>query len=233
MSKHNTRKVHGVEVPTTDPKKTALAANMVAGGMNRQQRRAAGMMGKNATTAESLIQPPENNTVWDDLNQIAARCGQILGSPGVFLPMLRNTELMAHVDNMELLNRTASVLARDLGEFSKFYSGILAQHTGKTGASTTPDEHLMAIMLHNDYLVWLEQFEANVRPMIESITEIIATAEAKMGAVAPEAAADLSKEVTQHISDHLQINVVAGEPAMTPEQDPGVITDVEVKEAVH
>lgn len=233
MSKHNTRKVHGVEIPSTEPKKTALAANMIAGGMNRAQRRAAGLTNKDASVAENLIQPPENNTVWDDLNQIAARCGQLLASPGALLPILRNDELMKHVDNMEHLNRTANVLANDLNGFAKFYSGIRAQHANMTGASTNADEHLKAIMLHNDYTVWTEQFEANVRPMIESMTEIIVAAEAKMGAVSPDAATQLSKQVTEHIATHLQMHVVAEEPGMTPEQDPTVITDVEVKETVH
>jgi len=233
MSKTNTRKVHGIEVPTTDPKKTALAANMLAGGMNRAQRRATGLTKKGTTVADNLIQPPENNKVWDDLNQIAGRCGQLLASPGALLPILRNAELMKHVDNMEHLNRTASVLARDLTEFAKFYSGIRAQHAENTGASSNADEHLKAIMLHNDYLVWTEQFEANVRPMIESVTEIIVAAEAKLAAAAPEVATELSKQVTEHIATHLHMNVVAEEPGMTPEQDPTVITDVEVKETVH
>lgn len=201
-------------------------------GLNRQQRRA--LAGKGGdTVAQNLIEPPPNNRVWDDLNQMSARCGQLLATPGAFLPMLRNEALMKKVENMQLLDRTANVLVRDLAGFTKFYEGIRAQHSNMQGASTTPDEHLRAIMLYNDYNVWMEQFEANVRPMILQIAEIIAAAENLLAQDNPTEVDNLSKQVTSHIATHLHMNVVAEEPAMTPEQDPSVITDVQVKEVIH
>ena len=66
--------------------------------------------------------------------------------------------------------------------------------------------------------------------MIESIAEMIAGAEAKLAAEDPAEAQRLSQAVTAHIQTHLHVNVVAQEPAMTPEQDPAVITDAKVKE---
>lgn len=214
--------------PVAEGAARAAAASGIS--MNREQRRAFDKLGDSA--ADHLIQPPENNTVWDDLQRMSIRCHQLLSSPSALLPLLNNDALMAKVENINHLNRTAAVLARDMGEFTNFFHGIQQRHAGKSGASTTPDDHLMAVMLHNDYGVWADQFEANVRPMIESVTEILAKAETLLLAEKPEEVNKLADEVTAHIGQHVGVTVLKEEPGMTPAQDPNVITDVEVKEVV-
>lgn len=207
-------------------KRALVEANLP--NLNREQRRALAKGGE--TLADQLMQPPKDNTVWDDLNLMAMRCHQLLASPSALLPFLNNQALMGKVENVAYLNRTAAVLAQDMGKFTTFYAGIQAQHQGRTGGSANADDHLLAVMLHNDYVVFAEQFEATVRPMIESITEIISKAETLLGAETPAEVQALDQAVANHMTGVL--GVIATEPGITPEQDPNVITDVEVKETV-
>lgn len=217
--------------PVAEGAARAAIASAIAMPMNREQRRAVGQKG--GSIADHLIDPPKDNTVWDDLAQMSVRCHQLLASPAALLPMLNNEALMAKVENTAYLNRTASVLARDMGQFTTFFQGIQQQHHGRSGASTTPDDHLMAVMLHNDYAVFAEQFEANARPMIDSIIEILAKAEKALQEAQPEEAALVKEQGLQALQAAVGVELVVEEAPMTPEQDPNVITDVEVKETVH
>ena len=208
----------------------AMVAALSGQTLNREQRRAA-KLPAGATMADHLLTPPENNTVWDDVNAHAMRAQQLLSSARAMFPLLDSELLISKVDNLPHLLRTAGVLATDMEQFKGFFDGLRGHHTGKTGSSTSPDEHLLAIQLFNDYTTFMQQFEANVRPMILAVAEILQVAQQKLNLEQPEEAQRLTQAVSDHIVNKMGINIVYQEPAMTPEQDPNVITDVVVKES--
>ncbi len=185
MKQHNTRKVRGIEVPSSTLTATATASHAVAAkpGLNRYTRRALEQKFKDAdkrTVAEALISPKTDNTVWDDLEAKRQVCLQMLLSPSLLLPILRNKEIEAKIDNVNNVNILASLIAKDLLKFQLYHERISARHAGKTGGSMDPNDHMEAVMLFNEYVTFAEQFQANVIPNVQSLSEILARAEAKV-----------------------------------------------------
>lgn len=200
--------------------------------LNRQERRALNV-GPETTVAQALLQPPKDNKVWDDVNMQSASCHRMLSTPGALLPVIRAPEIQEIIKEQgkeELLDRTSTVLARDLVEFTGFYKGIRQTHEDRKGPSTDPDDHLRAITTFNDYAAYTDQFNANVMPMVEQLGEIAAGAETVLRERNPQAADRIQGEVQQYLQDRgLVVRIVESpEPALTPEQDPNVVTDVTV-----
>ena len=71
-------------------------------------------------------------------------------------------------------------IAKDLLKFQLYHERISARHAGKTGGSMDPNDHMEAVMLFNEYVTFAEQFQANVIPNVQSLSEILARAEAKV-----------------------------------------------------
>jgi hypothetical protein len=186
---------------------------------------------KDKTVAEALIQVPENNKVWDDVNVQSASCHRMLSTPGALLPVLRAPEIKEIIEEQgkkEMLDRTAGVLARDLTQFGQFYQGIRKTHEGREGPSTDPNDHFRAITTFNDYSTYIEQFNANVMPMVEAVGEIAAGAEKVLEERDPEASKRIKQEVQQYLQDRNLVRIQVVEPQLTPEQDPSVISDAVV-----
>ena len=219
-------------LPHTKLDKVALASKATtlipSLALNREQRRAAARNGSLDELAAQL-EPPKDNKIWDDVNMQSTSARRMLAVPGSVLPILKAPEIqeiIAEQGKEQLLDKSAAVLAKDVTEFSGFYEGIHKTHADKEGSSTTPDDHFTAIRIFNDYTTYIDQFNANVVPMIETVSEIAGGAHAVLEQRNPEAAKRIQDEVDDYMKRNgLYIKVV--QPKLTPEQDPNVITDVE------
>lgn len=235
MKKHDSKVVNGREVPKSKLNKTAFGAAVHATqsgiSLNREQRRS---LAKSSGANSTLFNPQDDNCVWDELNEKSNVCSTLLTGPAAFLPLLRNTELISLVENKVYLNELAAQLGRDLVTYNDFYMGIRNAHVNRTGSSTDADDHLKAISIFNDYVIFTEQYNGVVVPLVQALTELIVPAERLLREKNQKAHDELTSETHQKVRDTLGLDIKVEESAMTPEQNPNVITDVEVKtESVH
>lgn len=206
--------------------------------LNREQRRAMGIKGKKsgitvaeAAVASGQITIPEDNKVWDEVQQHSLQCHRLLSTPGSIVKVLKAPEIkeiIAEQGKDQLRDKTSEVLARDIVEFQTFFTGIREHHKDRTGASNGPNDHFRAIQISNDYVQFTEQFNANVMPMIETLGEIAQSAEAVLEERNPEAANRIRGEVKDYLKGRGIVVEVREAPALTPEQDPNVVTDAVV-----
>lgn len=218
--------------PNTPLNKVAVASKATAImpeiALNREQRRAAARSGQLDDLA-AMLEPPKDNKIWDDVHMQSVNARRLLAIPGSFVPILKAPEIkeiIAEQGKSQLLDKSAGVLAKDVTEFTGFYQGIHKAHEGREGSSGTPDDHFTAIRIFNDYTTYIDQFNANVAPVIETVGEIAGAAHNVLAERNPEAAKRIQDEMDAYLLKHgLRVQVV--EKKLTPEQDPNVITDVQ------
>jgi hypothetical protein len=144
-------------------------------------------------------------SIWDDLENMYQNCVQALASPGVIGAFSQRKDLIALVQDKQVLVARIRMLQSDTEQMRAELNAIHQQHQGKTGGSIDPDELIQAFPLYEYYQLWLQKWNANIMPTVAHILEIFTDAEIEQQR--QRAAAQL-----------------------TPEQDPTVITDVEVKQ---
>lgn len=117
------------------------------------------------------------NTGWDDLVALHADCFRLLNSHGDIGAYARNPNLMRHIEDQALLASNIAQLASDIKKLASELKEIGAQHTGKTGGTTTPDELIQNITIYEQYNLFMERHGAVVMPTVLHIVEQFERAE--------------------------------------------------------
>ena len=132
---------------------------------------------------DSVASPVEApNNIWDALNTTYDAMNRCNGSPAMLLESLRDPELIDRVADKKTLQSHASVLSRDVKDYTDRLSAIHRSHASRSGSSNDIDEHLQAIQIHERYIQWSESYSAVVLPNIAAVVEILQDAGAKLDA---------------------------------------------------
>lgn len=141
--------------------------------------------------------------IWDELNDVYVKCAQGVMSPALLGELAKRKDTIKYIQDHVTFRDRIEMFKRDIEQMKKELSQIHAQHAGKTGSSSDPDELMKAAMINEQYAVFNERMVSSIDSSVNHILAIFAEA-----------------EVLQQ----------AAEAQLTPEQDPNVVTDVVVKD---
>lgn len=190
---------------------------------------AAGVMAiDNANTEfrEQQAQARKAKNSWDDVNRLSGLCHRLLLSAVGLLPSLNNQRLISLIDDRATWDTNAHILARDLGAYQKNFEALRSRHVGKSGDATDDNDNMDAIDLYTQYASFYERWDGVLQPTMNHVLEQLQGAEAKLREIDNDAADALGVE-TSMVLDAAKGVQVQREPALTPEQDPTVVTDVD------
>ncbi len=108
---------------------------------------------------------------WDDLIDVSKTADGLMLCATEVSPILRNAELCKAVPDGQGLVSTAKLLANDVQSFAKELKELKAQHDGKKGGTTNPDELVAALSLGMGYSDWIERYQGTVLPNIGTILD--------------------------------------------------------------
>ncbi len=167
-------------------------------------KKSASRLARDAAKAESEKYLKDNNC-WDDMNSISSQCAQLLGSHANISALAGNPIIIAALKDPSLFAKNVHVLAQDLKAMHNELVALKAMHAGKSGSAKTPDDNLEAISIYEKYMLFIERHQNVVMPTVNHLTEQI-----------------------QEAIDLVAANAKEQDVGIPPEQDPNVITDVEV-----
>lgn len=113
----------------------------------------------------------ENNTCWDDLNNIYTSCVQLLKQHGHLGALAANKELLACVTDPKTLATTIRQLSEDIRTMSDELNEIRAQHKDLVGGSKDPDEVIRSITISEQYHLFMERHNGVILPTAYHIIE--------------------------------------------------------------
>lgn len=145
--------------------------------------------------------------VWDDLNASFVKAHHALVAPAVIGQYAARKDIIAFVADKLSLRLRIEQFQRELSHLRAELKGISSQHTDKTGSTNDPDEIMLAVRIGEQYALFLERLESIIQPTVAHIIEIFTQAEMLM--------IDAQNKAKEGLS---------------PEQDPNVVTDVQVTE---
>lgn len=143
--------------------------------------------------------------VWDDLNASFVKAHHALVAPAIIGQYAARKDIIAHVVDKAALRLRIEQFQRELVHLKQELKAISSQHTEKTGSTNDPDEIMLAVRIGEQYALFLERLESIIQPTVAHIIEIFTQAELLM----------------------IEAQNKANE-GLTPEQDPNVVTDVQV-----
>lgn len=146
-----------------------------------------------------------NTSAWDDVLTINRECHRLLASHGQLSTLIQMPEIVQAIQDKSAFTKNVYILANDLGALTNELQGLAALHADKTGRASTPDEHLEAINVYEKYVLFIERHNAVVMPTATHLAE--------------------------QVQDAVDRVARAKSGALSPEQDPNVITDVPVRAA--
>jgi hypothetical protein len=151
--------------------------------------------------------PVPKNDLWDDANVFYdTAMAAVQHLEGELLLVLQETmnspEAQAMVTDSTALANAVKILNKDLTSHLERLNSIKAKHDGKSGAVKTIDEAKQVFQIHTEYQEALEAYEGNIIPLHAQITYL------------------------------LGLNHQVADALLKAEQDPKVITDIEIKEPV-
>lgn len=147
----------------------------------------------------------EKTAAWDDVNAIHMQCCKLLISHTALSGLIQNPEVIAEIQDKALFTKNVHMLSADLTALSNELAGLKKLHEGKSGRASTYDDHLYAIEVYEKYVIFISRHDSVVMPTANHLAEQVQ---------------DAVDRVNRKKADML-----------TPEQDPNVVTDVEVREA--
>lgn len=138
--------------------------------MNRKQRRAKETIQRQGQEkwAKEINERDDANG-WSDLHNIYAECCALTTQPAALLPLLRDAELSAKVDDQNRLTQTATVLTRDAKDYNDRLQAIYTKHKARTGSTTSPDDLMACLALADEYTDWMMSYQSVVLPHVETI----------------------------------------------------------------
>lgn len=146
--------------------------------------------------------------VWDDLNGLYVQCAKAVMAPAILGQLAGRKDIIAYIQDHKGLQQRIEMFKRDILQLKAELTGIAAEHAGKEGSSDDPDDIMLSIHIAEKYNLFRERLAAVIDPTVAHIFEIFTEAEMRM----------------------LQAQGKLSEQGLKPEQDPNVITDVEVTE---
>lgn len=145
----------------------------------------------------------KGNTSWDDLNQIQAACLSTLQTHAVLGNQLLDPTLAPFYRDAKSVTINMRTMASDMDRLSKSYVTTSAKHQGRSGGSTDNNDLMESLKLAGEYAALHEDMNNTLAPSSIYLAEELGYA--------------------------VQAREEAARTNMTPEQDPSVISDVEVK----
>lgn len=146
--------------------------------------------------------------VWDELNAQYVACAKGVMAPAVLSVYAQRRDIIAYIRDQKGLQDRIGMFKRDILQLKAELSAIAREHGDKTGGTSDPDELMTAIQISEKYNLFRERLTAIVEPTVLHIQEIFLEGEMLM----------------------LQAQGKLSDKGMSPEQDPDVITDVEITE---
>jgi hypothetical protein len=88
------------------------------------------------------------------------------------------------------LNENVILLNKDIQQHADLLANIHQKHDGKTGPAITQDDYMSVLQVNCDYAEALEVFDANIRPTVNHILELIGVSEEIVKVNTPQALAE-------------------------------------------
>jgi hypothetical protein len=155
----------------------------------------------------------QDNTCWDELNEIRQKCGQMLAGHVLLAQTFHNKELLACVDDQQTLSQLIQQLTRDLQSMNAELGEIASQHAGKTGGTDDPDVVISTIAIFEQYNLFMERHQQVVIPTAMHISEFIDQAGLKLAKKQAEAQAAAQATDPTVVTDVAFKEVDAAAPA--------------------
>lgn len=146
----------------------------------------------------------EKTNVWDGVNEISQSCARLLLAHTGISELVKNKEIIAAITDIKLFTMNVNTLGKDIAALNQELVALRALHEHKTGRAQTPDEHIEGLSLYEKYMLFMERHNNVVMPTATHLAEQI-----------------------QEAVDRVALQKVG---ALSPEQDPNVISDAVIKE---
>jgi hypothetical protein len=146
--------------------------------------------------------------VWDDLRTLYIECAKGVMAPAVLGALARRKDIITYIRDQKGLQLRIQMFTRDILTLKNELSAIAAEHVNREGGTSDPDELMLSIQIAEKYNLFKERMTAIIEPTVAHIFEIFTEAELLM------------LDAQGQLSD----------TGLKPEQDPTVVTDVEVIE---
>ena len=146
--------------------------------LNRQQRRALDKLkrSKNYTPAfENDEVDAGGDQGWDDLHNIYIQCRALSVTPAQVLPLMKNPEYMAKIQDSQELLRIAKLLAEQVPFYNEILNKIHQGHANKRGSTQDANELMECLEVGEHYQQWMNEYQTYVMPNVEQILQLFQT----------------------------------------------------------
>lgn len=135
----------------------------------------------------------QNNTCWDDINEVSNDAVVLLAKHNAVAGFLRNKPLSKFLPDVGNVSANAKLLTKDITQMRQDLEALQKLHAGKTGGDQDPDQLMHSIAIFEQYNLWMERHEAVVMPTVNAILEQYSVAEARFAAAVAEGYKDLEE----------------------------------------
>ncbi len=104
----------------------------------------------------------EKNSSWDALNSLYAQCHELLRQPATIAPILRNSEIIANIENISQFTNRVNILQRDLKTYVQQLDGIHACHMQNVGNVEGFEQLMESYDIAVKYQNWMDSFSGVV-----------------------------------------------------------------------
>ncbi len=156
---------------------------------------------------QAIPSKPKPDRIWDTINQFGGVALSLSYIPARIIPFLRNEEFMAKIPDRENTANQIRSIVNDVTAYSERLKTIVAKHEGRSGSSSSPDEHMDALMVGEDYINWCLEFEGVVLTTVVDVLEKFAEVDQDSSTSSRDilheiqAAKQAFKEMTQNNGD--------------------------------
>lgn len=147
----------------------------------------------------------KNTSCWADLQAVNKQCHQLIATVIPLVQLVSQPQIITNVPDINLFTKTVKILDDDLGKLVKELDDIGGLHMSRTGTAGEVNELMDSIRISELYTLWMERHGALIEPSSVTLMEQHDAATAKLRAA-------------QEASN------------LTAEQDPNVVTDVQINE---
>lgn len=109
---------------------------------------------------------------WNDIDSLHNTAYSLLGSASNVIPLLKDVELVAKVQDRESLLQHAEQLSVKMPDYRHALDTIAAKHAGRSGVIETADEHFECLAIGQEYVEWNERFLEDVMPHVVEIKNL-------------------------------------------------------------
>lgn len=173
----------------------------------------------------------ENNKSWDELEELHSEMATMLMQHANLGAVLNNKELIAALKDKSAFAEKVRILGRDLGVMANELNEIYAQHKGKTGGITDPDQIFLPITIFEQYTLFSERHEGVIMPVVQMILEDVHQAEQRL-AGAKQIIAEQDAVAAQADKDPAKVvegEVLPADNAKSSEENPPEATGFRIE----